>query len=380
LCEPRTLTILSTPPATECPQLQIESYHAHWRALLSWELDHVALEKEKIVLWKVGIKIVIWADAEFVLAVPGIRENYPRLEIGDIVHLREVYEKLKRGSGVAFEARVVALRKRDGLIHLHCPSLKHHILHVLPPNPRSVDGIYTPDDSLPFLFNISFVANARPSFLMETATFTMGNALKDGIAHNLARHWLFPEPEDLSSPLSLYSVDLSFRDEDWVDKGLNPEQRLAASSIALHWSPVPYLISGPPGTGKTRTVVETVLQILRIQPEACILLCAPSNSATDTLVLRLHRFLEPKEMLRLNDQNRTFAEVPIKLAQYCYVENDKFAIPPWKQLMQYRLVCTNKALMRLEEEVTQKLHPHRLLKHQATPHWTHLLIDEVHLI
>ncbi|KAG6812686.1 hypothetical protein H0H92_001315 [Tricholoma furcatifolium] len=85
-------------------------------ALLGWELDNSALEKEKIVLWKVGIKIAIWVDAEFVLAVPGIRENYPRLEIGDLFHLREVIERLQRGSGVAFEGRVTALRKREGLV------------------------------------------------------------------------------------------------------------------------------------------------------------------------------------------------------------------------------------------------------------------------
>ena len=59
--------------------------------------------------------------------------------------------------------------------------------------------------------------------------------------------------------------------------------------------------------------------------------------------------------------------------------------------MQYRVVvcscldagvlvgaqCTNRALMMMEEEVTNILHPHRKRKHVARPHWTHLLIDEV---
>ncbi|KAG6908482.1 hypothetical protein DXG01_004485 [Tephrocybe rancida] len=389
LCAPRSVTILSSPPAAECPPLEIKTYHSHWQTLLGWELDHSSLEKEKIVLWKVGIKIAIWVDAEFVLTVPGIRENYPRLEIGDLIHLREVYEKLQRGSGMAFEGRVTALRKREGLIHLFSPNLRHHILHVLPPNPKTTDGIYTPDDTLPFLFNISFIANARPSFIMETASHAMGAALNVPGANNLARHWLFPE-HDEGSPISVCSADREFKEEDWVDKGLNPEQRIAASSIALYQSPVPYVISGPPGTGKTRTVVETVLQILRIQPEACILLCAPSNPATDTLVLRLRRFLQPHEMLRLNDPNRTFAEVPIKITQYCYIEDDKFALPPWKTLMRFRVVicscldagilvgaqCTNTALMRIETQIAHSLHPHRLPKYQITPHWTHLLIDE----
>jgi hypothetical protein len=66
--------------------------------------------------------------------------------------------------------------------------------------------------------------------------------------------------------------------------------------------------------GKTKSVVEVVLQILRCQPDATVLLCAPSNSATDTLALRLIKTLvEPGSLLRLNDKERTFAEVPAEL-------------------------------------------------------------------
>lgn len=76
------------------------------------------------------------------------------------------------------------------------------------------------------------------------------------------------------------------------------------------------------------------------------------------------------------------------------IENDKFSLPPWKTLMKYRVVisscldagilaaahCTNTALMRIEGEVIRTLHPHRLPKNQVTPHWTHLIIDEVIVI
>lgn len=57
-----------------------------------------------------------WDRSEFVLEVPGLRENYPRLEIGDLAHLRMIFEEAKTGSGRAFEARVNALRKREGLV------------------------------------------------------------------------------------------------------------------------------------------------------------------------------------------------------------------------------------------------------------------------
>jgi hypothetical protein len=153
-----------------------------------------------------------------------------------------------------------------------------------------------------------------------------------------------------------------------------------------------------------------VLQILRVQPEAFILLCAPSNPATDTLAQRLQPNLTPSQMLRLNDQNRTFAEVPSKIMQYCCafasspnltvlkrapftdVEEDKFALPSWKTLFKYRVVVcscldanilvgaqfTNRTLMAMEEEVTANYHPNRPQKYIIEPHWTHLLIDEVY--
>jgi len=116
LCKPRPSTLLSDPPPTIALPLTIETYHDHWTALLAWELDKLAIDKEQIVLWKIGIRVSDWANAEFVLVVPGIRENSPRLEIGDLLHMREVMEGMKTGSGLAFEGRVVALRKREGFI------------------------------------------------------------------------------------------------------------------------------------------------------------------------------------------------------------------------------------------------------------------------
>jgi hypothetical protein len=112
------LTLLSAPTipsGAKAPALTQDSYHDHWITLLRWELDAMALQKEQIVLWQLGLRVENWKNAEFVLYVPGIRENHPRLEIEDLVHMRHV-EAQSHGSGIAFEGRVVNLRKREGFV------------------------------------------------------------------------------------------------------------------------------------------------------------------------------------------------------------------------------------------------------------------------
>jgi len=51
------------------------------------------------------------------------------------------------------------------------------------------------------------------------------------------------------------------------------------------------LIHGPPGTGKTTTVVEFILQAA-INQKAKILACAPSNIAVDNILEKLDPFRE----------------------------------------------------------------------------------------
>ena len=117
LCASRTKTLLADPPpSNDSSHLSLEEYHAHWKAVLGWELDTLARDKQDVTLWQLPISVANWTNAEFRLNVPHIRESYPRLELGDLVHMREVLKEKQAGSGVAFEGRIVALRKREGFV------------------------------------------------------------------------------------------------------------------------------------------------------------------------------------------------------------------------------------------------------------------------
>lgn len=85
-----------------------------------------------------------------------------------------------------------------------------------------------------------------------------------------------------SSPTPISKEDLA-ADVKWHDPSLNDSQKeairfsLASREVAL--------IHGPPGTGKTHTLIELILQLLDRKQR--LLVCGPSNISVDNIVERL---------------------------------------------------------------------------------------------
>ncbi|RDA85864.1 hypothetical protein CP532_4924 [Ophiocordyceps camponoti-leonardi (nom. inval.)] len=104
---------------------------------------------------------------------------------------------------------------------------------------------------------------------------------------------------DSPSPLS---SDIG--EPEWFDPTLNDSQKdairfaMASREIAL--------IHGPPGTGKTHTLVELILQFVKAGQR--VLVCGPSNISVDNLVERLARHKLPN-ILRLGHPARLLPSV-----------------------------------------------------------------------
>ncbi|KAG8896554.1 hypothetical protein FRB99_008838 [Tulasnella sp. 403] len=124
--------------------------------------------------------------------------------------------------------------------------------------------------------------------------------------------------------------------------GTNPPQWLATIAIAeLKPGSVPFVVFGPPGTGKTVTIIESIRQVLSHQSSARILACAPSNSAADILAERLSRHVPKSQLFRLNAPSRLRSTLPRELEDFSLVDNkEMFAVPSARDLMKYRVVVS----------------------------------------
>ncbi|XP_041709795.2 putative helicase mov-10-B.1 isoform X1 [Coregonus clupeaformis] len=242
-----------------------------------------------------------------VLEVPGVSENRPSVLRGDSFLVTRSDDANKRD--------VVKYR---GYVHrVELDSVKLGFNSKLLSS--FVDGLR---------FDVEFTMNRLTTRLQQRAT-----ELAD--RHSLG-NVLFPSGDQTiklpkKQPLKLY------------DKALeqNPEQYTAVQNIVAGSSrPAPYLVFGPPGTGKTVTVVEAIKQVLKTQAHGHILACAPSNSAADLLALKLLQHLEHRKLFRMYAASRNPNDVPNEIRACCNLDQDCFVFPCKEELMKYSVMVT----------------------------------------
>jgi helicase MOV-10 len=416
-------------------RLTAQSYLPYFTSL--WQRELIAKEHEcqEQCLYKVPLyrttapnKDSIWA-----LSVPGLRSDSPFLEMGDVIQLRHLWidgrgnisqtpilaEGLSHSTGqavyyrgwtgVQYNASVYSINRKSEMVYLKVEGLVPH---------------YAGYNEIPIMVNVTFTLKQPQIEVQRRALSLVDSELKKTVSqllqsalrtdegnfddfsrilearsalkasaktdHTTQNDWtrriLFPTEEDGLLQTRLRTVP----HRDLFDHAINYEQAHAVNAISTtDYGVLPYLISGPPGTGKTKTLVETAMQLLNTTQVAHILICAPSEAAADTLALRLKQYLSNSQLLRLNRPGRADNEVPRELTQYCYMTNDMFSLPPIKMMMSYDIVVTscqdagillqarlcNNDLWHIERNMLATFHP-KEDPQIPTLHWGALLIDE----
>lgn len=115
--------------------------------------------------------------------------------------------------------------------------------------------------------------------------------------------------------------DLKERKIRWFNNNLNSIQKRAVKNILQGEArPLPYVVFGPPGTGKTHTLVEAVMQMYCLLPESRILIATPSNSSANLFMERLldtGNFMVGTVMRVLAHHFAAKGNTPERLKPYC---------------------------------------------------------------
>lgn len=147
------------------------------------------------------------------------------------------------------------------------------------------------------------------------------------VCDRLGENFLFPSKVTKRDHIQL---DITFKNDDmylyneklnWFNTSLNSIQKRAVyNALRGETDKMAYVIFGPPGTGKTVTLVETILQLVRNVPGARLLVGTPSNSAADLIAKRIidSKALNHGDFVRLVSQNQVEKDLVLpELAPYC---------------------------------------------------------------
>lgn len=150
---------------------------------------------------------------------------------------------------------------------------------------------------------------------------------------------------------NLELVNENIRDDD-------QQLRTVVSILGQPQGSVPFIIFGPPGTGKTSALVESIMQLIRRDTGVRILACTPSNAAADLLVERLDAAgLDSNKLYRLNAYSRE-EDVPEGVQSFSI-------IPGRAKLLAFRVIlstCSSAGML-------QSLNV-------PVGHFSHIVIDE----
>ncbi|KAI9344799.1 P-loop containing nucleoside triphosphate hydrolase protein [Zopfochytrium polystomum] len=298
-------------------------YSAYYHNLLWAEEVQLETDIRQYSMFSVELK-ESRSGRTFALHVDGLAEKRPSVLRGDSVFVRATGQ-----TGPVFDAKAVKVELETVHLAMHKAFQQQHVQGQLYDIQFSVGR--TPwrrmHHAIALCSNWDFARFDSPFYDIQQnvaeRAFTAGKRYSDA----------------KSRPLKAFN--------GLVDD--NEEQRLAVAIITDGFHhPLPFLLFGPPGTGKTSTIVEAINQITHLDPTTKILVCAPSNTAADVLLERLSRTKAPDIMFRLNAFSRNQPSTFSLFEKYVFRSSDGFDVPTLDTLKQYQIVvstCVSSAIL-----------------------------------
>uniref|UniRef100_A0A3P9BUE3 RNA helicase n=1 Tax=Maylandia zebra TaxID=106582 RepID=A0A3P9BUE3_9CICH len=303
-----------------------DTHHSMLKAILESPLNwENYTERFQVLLYLEELQM----EKLLVLEVPGVAENRPSVLRGDKLLVYPVGEP-----GV----------KYCGYVHsVHLDSVKLGFSSQLVS--RFVEGMK---------FSVEFTITRLTLRLQHRAAELASSYRLESV--------LFPaEPNMPFQPKDLPNLRL-----ETLAAGENPEQYQAVQHIVAGSSkPAPYLIFGPPGTGKTVTVVEAIKQIEKTQANCYILACTPTNSAADLLCKRILEHVDKRKVYRMYASSWDPKLVPDELMECSNLVGECYIFPAKEELMTYKIMVTT--LFTAGRFVSGDI---------PAEHFTHVFIDE----
>ncbi|DBA76409.1 TPA: hypothetical protein ACH3X1_010114 [Trebouxia sp. C0004] len=319
--------------------------------------------------WQQLIRDDIGKIPFFMLQVPGLVEKRPNLIIGpDVrgpVHVRFTFDR------TPFRRMLRALL---------ATSTPKRTMQLLPPQLTSPSSLSGGAEAGPKAVQGS--KGGITSVLPSDDLFKSALVAADGAADAAGF-----KPDQLPSLHKMHRK-AGFLDELGAQK-LNSQQREAVASVLVGagGGRHPLTLFGPPGTGKTVTLVECALQVYSSMKGARLLMCAPQNFSADLLFKALSAAgITTDYMIRLNDPRVPPTQVQEDVRPNCFYneETNYFGLPSPEQLAVYNIVvCTCGAAGMLREgkyAAYYKKACREAEKAKATGlrplEFTHVMIDE----
>ncbi|KAJ7199232.1 P-loop containing nucleoside triphosphate hydrolase protein [Mycena pura] len=298
----KTRTVLQRAKQFLPSTFTVNTYSSHFQVLLYIEHEQLRMDLEMYAMSDVELKP---NHPRYDLQVKGLEEGRPCVIIGDFIRVR----RTDAAEGPWYEGRV-------------------HKVHESHVSLRFGETFSTYKGTK---FDVHFTLNRLPHRRMHQA---LTNSFKESrILFPGAQHISQHQRASAAQINSIMPMNRHIADD--------PEQlETVAAIVHRPRGSVPFVVFGPPGTGKTVTIVEAILQLLQRDPETHILACAPSNSAADLIAQKLTS-LGTLQLFRLNALTRKFESLPKNLRKFSAVnENSTFVLPPVEDLKTYRVVVS----------------------------------------